>query len=342
MKKPEVRQAFDNPVKETDTYQVRETAVPEVKSEGIRPIQVPVTAPENFVIAHRGFNYYAVDLSINHSLIMDIIAACEEVERDTWVAQEDFFEYIKKSDLLVYAEKNGRIVGFNLVSIMFFNEYCIYTIDEAMVLREFQGNKIARNVVIVALWCFMKKGRLDGSIKRFVLVSTSANPKVVNNYFKNKYIVNILDNSFTPSKELIEVHNAYIKHYNYELVDSNYPFCLKKMFPGSNQFEKYPEIPQFMDEVKGKMPPGFDYVKRGDAWAFMINTTILTYKLFVTSLLMLFIGLKVLTNEKIGLLRSGKKAVDGQTWGVPAGSVLSKPLSRRAIRLKNFRGQRSA
>lgn len=331
-----------NPVEAPGVYQVQSKTLPIVEREEMRSMEVSITAPENFVLEHEGFNYYAVDLSIDHSLIRNIIAACEAVERDTWVAQEDFFEYIKKSDLLVYAEKDGQIVGFNLVSIMYFKEYCIYTIDEAMVLRKFQGNKIARNVVVIALWWFMKKGRLDRSIKRFVLVSTSANPKVVNNYFKNKYVVNILDNSFYPSKELIEVQEAYARHYNYELVDSRYPFCFKKMFPGSNQFEKYPVIPKFADEVRKRMPPDFDYVKRGDAWAFMVHASIPTYKFFTVSCLLAFIGPKVLLNKKLGLLRSGKKGFEGQVWGIPDNSVLNSPVPAAKINLKNYSGARTA
>lgn len=266
-------------------------------------IQIPITAEKNLIVSHKGFNYYAIDLrTTNRQRMVNITAALEAVENDTWVAQEDFWEYIKKSDLVVYAEKDGRIVGFNLVSIMFKDEYCIYTIDEAMVLRAFQGQNIARNVVTIALWWFRKTEWLGG-IKKFVLVSTSSNPKVVNNYFKNNYVIKVLDNSFYPSDELINLHYEYLKKYNYELVNEDYPFCLKKMFPGSNQFEKYDKIPQYMDGIKDKLPPEFDYVKRGDAWSFMVSASMFAFIFFSTAITLSFIGAKTLFNPKIGLLK---------------------------------------
>ncbi|MDD3893770.1 MAG: hypothetical protein PHU36_01945 [Syntrophomonadaceae bacterium] len=269
--------------------------------------QIPITAKENLIVTNKGFNYYAVDFrQVDPQQVYDIIAGLEAVEKDTWIAQEDFWQYIRKCDFVVYAEKNGQIIGFNLVSIMHKNEFCIYTIDEAMVLRAFQGNNIARNVVIIGLWWFMKMNWLDERIRRFVLVSTSCNPKVVNNYFKNKYVTKILDNSFKPSQELIAVHNEYVKKYNYELVDKDYPFCLKNMFPGSNQFEKYDKIPQYLNEVRSKMPPEFDYIQRGDAWAFMVNASKMTYYMFAVATSLTFIGSKALFNKKIGLLKRKK------------------------------------
>lgn len=266
-------------------------------------IQIPIDAENNLIVRHKGFNYYAIDLrTTNRQRMVNVIAGLEAVERDTWVAQEDFWEYIKKSDLVVYAEKDGRIVGFNLVSIMMKDEYCIYTIDEAMVLRAFQGNNIARNVVTIALWWFKKTEWLEG-IKKFVLVSTSSNPKVVNNYFKNNYVIKVLDNSFYPSDELVNLHYDYLKKYNYELVNPNYPFCLKKMFPGSNQFEKCEKIPQYMEGIQDKLPPEFDYVRRGDAWSFMVSASMFAFRFFTTAIILSFIGRKSLLNDKIGLLK---------------------------------------
>lgn len=271
-------------------------------------MQIPITAAENLVVSCKGFNYYCIDLEkINHSKIHDIIAGLEAVERDTWVAQEDFWHYIKKCHFAVYAEKDGQIVGFNLVSIMLKDEYCIYTVEEAMVLGAFHGNNIGRNVVVIGMWWFMKNKLQGQYLKKFVFVSTSCNPKVVNNYFKNKYVVKILDNSFNPSEELIQVHNEYLKKYNYTLVNSDYPFCLKNMFPGSNQFEKHERIPQYVDGVKSKMPSEFDYVQRGDAWAFMVKGSIKTFCIFTVAISLIFIGSKLLANNAINMRNSKKR-----------------------------------
>lgn len=280
-------------------YQV--SPAPAVEMERKHGKQVSITEPDHLIVHHQGFGYYAVCLNqVDFSSIHDIVKACERVEQDTWVAQEDFFEYIQKSDLLVYAERDGEIVGFNLISVMFHGQYCIYTIDEAMVKRGFQGFKIARTLVTVTLWWFMKKGQFLQETRKFCLVSTSCNPKVVNNYFKNKYLVNFFDNSFRPSSELIEVHHEYLKHYNYELVNEKYPFCLKNMFPGSNQFEKMKEIPRYAGGIKTLMPPDFDYVKRGDAWSFMVTGNIAAFRLVLVIATLAFVGVKVLNNSKLG------------------------------------------
>jgi hypothetical protein len=271
------------------------------------PIQVPPTCRDNLIVQHKGFNYYVIDLkNSDFSVLDEIITGCEAVESDTWKAQEDFFDYIKKSDILVYAEKDGRIIGFNLVSILLINEYCFYTIDEAMVLRAFQGNNIARNIVTTTLWWFMKIIDLDGAIRKGVLVSISSNPKVVNNYFKNKYITRNMDNSFFPSEDLIAVHRAYLAKNNFELVDANYPFCVKNLFPGSQQLDWTKKKNQFLDDVKKCMPADFEHTRRGDAWAFMVVANMHLAYFVIRALVLAFFGTKSLFHKKIGLLRDKK------------------------------------
>jgi hypothetical protein len=269
--------------------------------------QKRATHPEFRIMRHRGFNYYAVDLrSSNFNEIEEIIDGCETVENDTWKAQEDFSQYIRKSDLLVYAEQGGQIVGFNLVSFLLVDDYCFYTIDEAMVLRAFQGNNLARNVVVTALWWFLKKIQLDDLVKKFVMVSISANPKVVNNYFKNRYLTGVLDNSFFPSADLVRAHHGYLHKYNHTLVDSTYPFCIKSLFPGSQILDWTDKRYQFMDEVKKRMPQNFDHAVRGDAWAFMVTANLHLAYIVIRTLALVFFGRGVLLNVKIGLLKRMK------------------------------------
>ncbi len=264
---------------------------------------------ESLVMRFKGFNYHAVNLrGIDFNKIADIVSGCEAVENDTWKAQEDFFQYIRKSDLLVYAEKSGRIVGFNLVSFLFINEYCFYTIDEAMVLRAFQGNNIARNVVTTALWWFLKNLELDAKVKHFVLVSISANPKVVNNYFKNKYVTRVFDNSFFPSEELVRAHHGYLHKHSFTLVNNSYPFCIRSLFPGSQQLDWSDKRYQFLDGVRDRMPSDFDHAVRGDAWAFMAAANLRLAYGFIRILAILFFGREALFNRKLGLLKRKKRA----------------------------------
>ena len=270
-------------------------------------IQVAVTCRDNLLIEHKGFNYYVIDLkNSDFSALEEITSACEAVESDTWKAQEDFFEYIKKSDILVYAEKDGQIVGFNLVSLLLINEYCFYTVDEAMVLRAFQGKNIVRNIVSATLWWFLKIIDLDKAVRKCVFVSISSNPRVVNNYFKNKYITRTMDNSFYPSENLVTVHRAYLAKNNFELVDHNYPFCVKNLFPGSQQLDWSNKKYQFLDEVKNRMPAEFEHTRRGDAWAFMVVPSKRLAYFAIRATVLAFFGTKSLLHKKIGLLRNKK------------------------------------
>jgi hypothetical protein len=290
----------------------QEAVVKSIREERLNYL-APETREEYMIMRLKGFNYHAVDLrSVDFNEIVDIVSGCEAVENDTWKAQEDFFQYIRKSDLLVYAEKDGRIVGFNLVSFILINEYCFYTIDEAMVLRAFQGNNIARNVVTTALWWFLKKIELDGQVRKMVLVSISANPKVVNNYFKNRYITRLLDNSFFPSEDLVRAHHGYLHKYNFTLVDNRYPFCISNLFPGSQQLDWTDKRYQFLDDVRKRMPSEFDHAVRGDAWAFMAVANLRLAFIIIRLLPFLFFGTEALFNRKIGLLKRRK-----QTAAIP-------------------------
>ena len=89
------------------------------------------------------------------------------------------------------------------------------------------------------------------------------------------------------------------------------------MFPGSNQFEKYEKIPQYLDEVRRKMPPEFDYVKRGDAWAFMVNASKYAFYFFVAATSLAFLGGQVLFNKKMGLLKRSKPEVIWESAQIP-------------------------
>jgi hypothetical protein len=289
-----------------NTNVLLQTTSEPIEQEVGRPDQVPVTSRDNFLIHNKGFNYYGIDLSsADIRSLEDIIGACEMVEKSTWTAQENFYEYFRKCDLLIYAEKDGQVAGFCLASLLLINEYCFFTNDETMVLKEYQGFNIALYIVTTAFLYFMKKLDLGKSIKKFIYVSISANPQVVNGYYQNKYW-NKFDNSYHPSKELINIHQAYLEKYNMALVDGNFPFCVKNLFPGSQHLDWTKKKFQFKDEVQKLMPPAFDHKERGDAWAFMFMTNMRgAYKLFLYMALA-FIGKKTFFNERLGLFRRKK------------------------------------
>ncbi len=286
---------------------LKENITRPIEQEASRPEQIPVTSQDYFLIHNKGFNYYGIDLSgVDIGRLEDIISACETVEKSTWTAQENFYEYFRKCNLLIYAEKDGHVVGFCLASLLLINEYCFFTNDETMVLKDYQGFNIALYIVTTAFLYFMKKLDLGKSIKKFIYVSISANPQVVNGYFQNIYW-NKFDNSYHPSKELVGIHHAYLEKYNMSLVDHDYPFCVKNLFPGSQHLDWTKKKFQFKDEVKKLMPSEFDHKERGDAWAFMFMTNMRgAYKLFLY-MAIAFIGRKTFFNERLGLFRRKKR-----------------------------------
>jgi hypothetical protein len=288
-------------------YISNEASAPTIERDDRDVRQVSITCPDNFLVHVKGFNYYGVDISNTHiNELEDLISACEAVENDTWKAQENFFEYFKKCDLLIYAEKGGKVVGFCLVSLLLINQYCFFTVDEAMVLRAFQCYGIARNVIATSFLYFMKKIDPGKSIKKFIYVSISANPRVVNMYHKNKYMSQTFESSFCATDELIDIHRAYLDKYNLCLVDNRYPFAVKNVFPGSQQLEWCNNKYQFCDTVKKMLPPDFDHKDRGDAWAFMFMAKMPAAYLLFTYTALSFIGWKAFFNKKMGLLRRKK------------------------------------
>jgi hypothetical protein len=269
--------------------------------------QVAITCPDNFLIHNRGCNYYSVDISSsNVNELNDIINACETVENSTWKAQEDFYEYFGNSDLLIYAEKGGQIVGFTLYSIFLINRYCFFTNNETMVLRGHQDGNIALTLVTTSYVYFMKKIQLDKSIKKVIYVSISATPKVVNGYYKNKYMSRKFTSSFNPSDELVSIHRAYLERYDMSLVDPRYPFAVKNVFPGSQQVDWNNRRNQFCESVKNQLPPDFDHKNRGDAWAFMFIGKLRKAYVLFTYMALSYLGMQVLFNKNMGLLRRKK------------------------------------
>jgi hypothetical protein len=262
---------------------------------------LPVTFPEFWLIEHKGIHYYLVDLKkIDINNIMDIIEGCDAVESECWNAQEDFYNYIRKCDFLSYAVVDGRIIGFDAVTIFYHDTICLYSNDETMVLKEFCNRNIAGNLVFVTIRWFLQYHDVR-DVRHFVFMSISSNPRIVNGYYKHRYIQKLFDSSFKASDELVELMGAYRKEYNIELVHQDYPFSLKNIFPGSNTFDPAEKRFQFLDKVKLHMPKDFDHMKRGDAFAFLVKISRISARILVFFLMVTSFGRKFFSGSKIGL-----------------------------------------
>jgi hypothetical protein len=262
---------------------------------------VPVVNGEYFVLSHEDINYYLVDLGdADWNRLWGIISECEQVENACWTPQEKFSEYLKKCDFLCYAEFEGGIIGFTAMSLMFFRNICLYSNDETMVLREHRKRKLALNLVMLPMeWLFTKTGRFR-DITHLVFTSISANPQVVNFYFKNAWTRVLFDCSFKPSLDLMAIKNEYCRRHRIDLVHEDYPFCLKNLFPGSNMFSGNDPRFQFGDRVKGNIPPEFDHMERGDAYAFMLKIPVKAFRAVSFILMSRVFGGDYLKDREIG------------------------------------------
>lgn len=272
---------------------------------GTKQPQVSVTAEENLLISLKGINYYVIDLQqVDINALYDILKGCETVENECWVAQENFFDYIRKCDVLSYAEHKGRIIAFDVVTLLHSRTCCVFSNDETMVLQKYRGLNIARNLVMSTFEWFNKQTSYFHGVSHLVFLSISANPRVVNGYCKNSYTKILFDCSFDPSPELISLNAEYCLKNDIELVDENYPFCLKNMFPGSNTFAANDPKFQFTPKVRKHMPKEFDHMQRGDAFAFMVKFTKAAPQILSTLLMTLTFGWNYISNKKIGWFRT--------------------------------------
>jgi len=124
----------------------------------------------------------------------------------------------------------------------------------------------------------------------------------VNFYFKNAWTRVLFDCSFKPSLDLIAIKNEYCRRHRIELVHEDYPFCLKNLFPGSNMFSRNDPRFQFRTRVKSNIPPEFDHMERGDAYAFMLKIPVKAFRVVSFILTSRVFGGDYLKDREIGPL----------------------------------------
>ncbi len=263
-------------------------------------VKLPVFREAFWAIEYKGIHYYIVDLKkTDMNAIKDIIDGCAAVEAECWNAQENFYDYIRKCDLLSYAVVKDRIIGFDAATLFYHGTICMFSNDETMVSRAFRNRNIARNLVLVSMCWFLKNTSFK-SVKHFAFLSISGSPRVVNGYFRHNYVKYLFDCSFSASKELIEFMDAYRTKYKLSLVHKDYPFCLKNMFPGSNRFNPKDQQFQFLVSVRRELPEDFDYMTRGDAFAFLGKASKFSGRILVFIVMTVSFGKKFFSRKGIG------------------------------------------
>lgn len=283
---------------------------------------LPVNCKDFLLHHHKGLNYYLIDLNAaDWSSLGNIIKGCEAVENECWKPQEEFSTYLRKCDVLSYAEKDGRIVAFDAVSILNSGPYCVYNNEETMVLKAFRGRDIAQRLVIMTVEWHLTKTAMRKNKDYIVFTSISANPAVVNRYFNKSWLRKMFDSSFAPSPQLIALKEEYCRKHGIDLVDERYPFCLKNQFPGSNTFDPNDPKHQFSSHVRANLPPNFEHMVRGDAFAFMLMVPMKLARMVTFILMAKCFGSEYFTTRGVGFF-SGKKSLipstlDGRIPALP-------------------------
>lgn len=290
---------------------------------------LPVNCQDYLIQRHKGFNYYLIDLNTaKWNRLRDIIRGCEAVENDCWQAQEDFFTYLRKCDVLSYAVKDGRIVAFDAVTILNSGRYSVYSNDETMVLKEFRGNDLAQRLVIMTVEWHIKKSAALRNKNYFIFTSISANPRVINRYFEKSWLRLLFDSSFAPSPQLIALKEEYCRKQGIKLVDKRYPFCMKNLFPNSNNFDPNERRNQFSSLVRTNLPADFEHMVRGDAFAFMLMIPMKLLRMVTFVLMVKCFGLEYFSSRGVGLFSGRGPVIPSRADGrIPA-------LSRKTFSMK--------
>lgn len=259
----------------------------------------------DIVYTYKGFDLYTVDLkNTPHHKLDAIIKKCEAVEKACWDAQENFYQYAVKRDLLTYAVHHGEIIGFQISSYWIMDSYFIFDLDETMVLRKYRGNNLAMALSAVNCRTFYLKISKMKNIKKMTFISVTPNLKLINLLDRLRHIIRVLDNTFNPSPNLMKINQYIVEKKGATLVHPDYPFFLKGVFPGSlNPVDCSHNTSKRIEKM---IPPGIDFHGRGDAFLFISCFGKLRLWPIMVVLLIKALGFGIFTNTNLGLLSRRK------------------------------------
>ncbi|HOO72835.1 MAG TPA: hypothetical protein PK926_13855 [Spirochaetota bacterium] len=261
-----------------------------------------------YVLTYRGFRFHTVDIKHTPKNELEpILKGCEAVEKVCWKAQEDFFDYARKRDLLTYVEKEGKIVAFQIASYWIMDNYFIFDLDETMVLKECRGNSIARALAMLnGRTFYLRMCRMKG-LNKMVFMGLTPNMRLVNTLDRLHFVYSFMDNSFNPSPDLLKIHDTFLEKKGAELVHKDYPFFLKSAFPGSLKPSDCGQ--KISKRIEKILPPGLDFNYRGDAFLFFMAFGKLKVWPAMIFMLLLTFGVQTFINVKLGIF-SRKKFIE--------------------------------
>lgn len=303
-----------------------------IKSDNTSKVKLPLE--KYFSYNYRGFRFYTIDIKhTSEDELNFILKECETVEKACWNAQEDFFDYALKRDLLTYVEHEGKVVAFQIVSYWIMDNYFIFDLDETMVLKECRGNNMARALSMVNSRTFYLRMCKMKDINRMVFMGLTPNMGLINLLDKLRCLYQFLDNSFNPSENLLKIHDTYLVKKGAFLVHEDYPFFLKSMFPGSMERGKVNR--KTSERVKKILPPGLDLNHRGDAFLFFASFSLIGVWPVMVLLMFISLGKGMLLNRKLGFL-SWNKFDEAKKYIELCGDTVTESVKkkRRIFRLR--------
>jgi hypothetical protein len=256
-------------------------------------------------ITYRGFNFHTIDIKHTPRAELEpVLKGCEVVEKACWKAQEDFFDYARKRDLLTYVEKNEKIVAFQIASYWIMDNYFIFDLDETMVMKECRGKNIAKALSVVNTRIFyLRMCRMKG-LDKMVFMGLTPNMRLVNQLDRYRWVYRMLDNSFNASPDLLKIHDAFLEKKGAELVHPDYPFFLKSAFPGSLKPADCGQ--KTSKRVARILPPGLDFNYRGDAFLFFASFGKKSVWPILVAFLYIALGKEAFFNKKLGIFSRRK------------------------------------
>lgn len=261
--------------------------------------------PEFYTIKDRnGFAYYRVDVqNVPLNKLEKIIEGCEAVEKACWAAQENFHDYFKTKDLLIYVVKDGQIIAFQVLSYWIVDRYIIFNYDETMVLKGYRGKHLAFSLCTLSSRTLYIKFAPQKKIK-YVLLSETPNPLAMIASYRYRFLFFNMVNTFKPDTHLMMLYKKLLEIKGLTLVNDDFPFVFKRMFPGSlPPHKKEVKLPKTLQKM---LPPEADFYNRGDAFVFMAIFSKWSCMPGIFFAMLKFFGGASFSNPKVGLVNQSR------------------------------------
>lgn len=257
------------------------------------------------VYKHKGYRFFTIDIKNTPRKKLDaILRECERIEKCCWTAQENFFEYAKKRNIITYAVHDDRIIGFQIASYWIVDDVFIFDLDETMIMKEHRGKNLAMTLSCINCRTYILRIRKLKTIRKMTFVGLTPNLRLVNLLDRIRYFIYFLDSTFNPSNKLLKIHDYLIFEKGESLVHKEFPFYLKSVFPGS--LKPADHTHKTSKRILKTLPPGLDFNGRGDAFLFLCLFD--KFRILPVMVLLLFkgMGTGIIFNKKLGLFSKHK------------------------------------